>query len=51
MRQLAPRRFPTGRHRDASGKVRLIEPAEMRRGFDDEADARVALVADPQGLG
>ncbi|HEX7299994.1 MAG TPA: DUF2254 domain-containing protein [Solirubrobacteraceae bacterium] len=107
MRQLAPRRFPSGRHADASGRVRLIEPvrgwndyvllafeeirlagmrspqvtrrlraaledletvapperlaaleeqlelleADVRRAFEDETDARVALAADPQGLG
>jgi uncharacterized membrane protein len=107
MRQLAARRFPSGRHADQRGQLRLIEPvrgwddyvllafeeirlvgmgspqvtrrlraaledlrtvvppdrlpaldeqlallaADVRRAFEDEADARVALAADPQGLG
>jgi hypothetical protein len=45
MRQLAWRPFPTGRHTDASGQLRLVVP--VRRAHDRE----IASLADPQGLG
>jgi uncharacterized membrane protein len=107
MRQLVPRSFPSGRHCDADGTLRIIEPirswddyvllafeeirlvatsspqiarrlraalldlktvapperqapldeqlerldAAVRLQYDDERDARIALAADPLGLG